>query len=305
VSDAVANGLYLALLVRQGGGDLQGIAFWNYNVKEQGLYNDTHRTTYDADTMFTQVSAVLPLLRQLMSYPGEGLPSQGYQESVLILSPPERSYEEIGAAREAVLLEVQPYQRLAILAKEGVNAAIVSSLDGWPLEKVRAVVVLSPSAEYVSGPDLALLRSFLARGGQVVTSPDVGAALAGTTPAAPEPVYDGLVVRQGNLYLAQQGIAVLFEDRRQDVLGGFWQEVLGLAASQPGYRIVTDRYVFCYHLGPGPIAVRWDLPFEAIGLRYDDQARPAGWIHGSTLTVTLGRREYLLLRRVRLFWPWI
>jgi hypothetical protein len=42
VSDAVANGIYLALQVRQTGGDLQGIVYWNYNVKEQGLYNDTH-----------------------------------------------------------------------------------------------------------------------------------------------------------------------------------------------------------------------------------------------------------------------
>ena len=305
VSDAVANGLYLALLAGQGGGVLQGIAFWNYNVKEQGLYNDTHETSYDTETMFAQVSAVLPLLRQLMADPGEGSPLQGYQESVLILSPPARSYEQIGAAREAVLLEVQPYQRLAILAKEGVNTAIVSSVEGWSLEKVRTVVVLSPSAEYVSGRDLALLRSFLERGGRVVTSPDVGAALTGATPGAPALVYDGLVVRQGNLFLAQQGIAVLFEDRRQDILNGFWQEVLGLAAPQPGYRIVTDRYVFHYHLGPEPAVVRWDLPFEAIGLRYDDQARPAGWIHGSTLRAMLGGREYLLLQRVRLFWPWI
>ena len=128
---------------------------------------------------------------------------------------------------------------------------------------------------------------------------------AAQTPGAPALVYDGLVVRQGNLFLAQQGIAVLFEDRRQDILNGFWQEVLGLAAPQPGYRIVTDRYVFHYHLGPEPAVVRWDLPFEAIGLRYDDQARPAGWIHGSTLRAMLGGREYLLLQRVRLFWPWI
>jgi hypothetical protein len=305
VSDAVANGLYLPLLVGQGGGNMQGIAFWNYNVMEQGLYNDTHDTSYDPDTMFTQVSGVLPLLRQLMAGSAEVSPLQGHPESVLILSPPARSYEQIGAVREAVLLEVQPYQRLAILAKEGINAAVVSSLEGWSLEDVRTVVVLSPSVGYVSGGDLALLRGFLAQGGRVVTSPDVGAALAAATHAGPELVYGGLVVRQGNLYLAQQGIAVLFEERRQDVLGGFWQEVLGLAASQPGYRIVTDRYVFYYHLGPGPVVVSWDLPFEAIGHRYDDQARPAGWIHGSTLMATLGRREYCLLQRVRLLWPWI
>jgi hypothetical protein len=305
VSDAVANGLYLALLAGQGGGELQGIAFWNYNVKEQGLYNDTHETSYEADTMFARVSAALPLLRQLMDDADDGSPSQGTQESVLILSPPARPYERIGAAREAVLLEVQPYRRLAILAKEGVNTAIVSSLDGWPLEAVRTIVVLSPAAAYVSDRDLALLRSFLARGGKVVTSPGVGAALSEASPGVPKLNHGGLVVRQGNLYMAQQGIAVLFEDRRHEVLSGFWQEVLGLAVPQPGYRIVTDRYVFHYHLGSEPAAVSWELPFEAIGVRYDDEARPVGWIHGSTLTATLGRREYIVLQRVRLFWPWI
>ncbi|MFN2217883.1 MAG: hypothetical protein ACK2UA_04710, partial [Anaerolineae bacterium] len=106
VSDAVANGIYLALLVRQGGGDLQGIAYWNYNVREQGLYNDTHDTAYDPETMFNQVSAVLPALRSLM----RSAPSQ---PEVLILAPPARSYEQIGAGRASVLLEVQPYQRLA------------------------------------------------------------------------------------------------------------------------------------------------------------------------------------------------
>jgi len=46
--------------VRQGGGELRGIAYWNYNVKEQGLYNDIHPTAYDVETMFARVSATLP-----------------------------------------------------------------------------------------------------------------------------------------------------------------------------------------------------------------------------------------------------
>ena len=298
VSDAVANGIYLALLVRQGGGDLQGIAYWNYNVKEQGLYNDTHRTAYDAETMFAQVSAVLPTLRRLMAVP----PSR---PDVLILSPPAHSYERIGAQRTSVRLVVQPYERLAILAKEGVNAAVVGSLAGWSLEGVRAIVALSPSAEYLSRQDLAILDDFLGNGGRVVTSPDVGATLAGAAQSAPRLVYDGLVEQRGTLYLAQQGIAVLFEDRRHEILTGFWSDVLGLDAPQPGYRIVTDRYVFHYHLGPEPATVGWELPFEAFGHRYDDQARPAAWIHDSDLTLTLGRREYILLQRVWLFEPWV
>jgi hypothetical protein len=293
VSDAVANGVYLALLVRQGGGDLRGIAYWNYNVKEQGLYNDTHDIAYDVETMFGQVSAELPTLRRLMATPTS-------HPEVLILSPPARSYQQIGAERAAVILEVQPYRRLAILAKEGINAAIVSSLAGWSLEGVGAIVALSPSAEDFSSADLAALGDFLRGGGKVITSPGVGAALAGAVRAAPELVYDGLVEQRGNLYLAQKGIAVLLEDQRHEVLADFWEEVLGLDTPQPGYRVVTDRYVFHYHLGPEPAGVAWRLPFEAAGRRYDDQARPAGWLHGSDLVTVLGRREFVLLQCI---WP--
>ncbi|NIP93151.1 MAG: hypothetical protein GWO24_06720, partial [Akkermansiaceae bacterium] len=53
----------------------------------------------------------------------------------------------------------------------------------------------------------------------------------------------------GNLYLAQKGIAVLFEDARHETLTGFWREVLGLEDTQPGYRIATGEYAFHYHIG--------------------------------------------------------
>jgi hypothetical protein len=295
VSDAVANGIALSLLVRQGGGDLQGIAYWNYNVREQGLYNDTHDTAYDTETMFDAVSGVLPMLRRLMA-------STPSRPEVLVLSPAARSHELIGAARASVLLEVQPYGRLAILAKEGVNTAVVSALDGWDLEGVRTIVALSPSPEHFTPGDLDLLRQFVVRGGQVVTSPAVGAALGDAAPEPPELVYEGLVEQRGNLYLALKGIAVLFEDARHDILSAFWQELLGLEGTQPGYRIATGDYIFHYHIGAEPAAVDWDLPYEAAGHRYDDEAQPSGWAHGIILSTTLHRREYFFLQRIWPFW---
>src|SRR5206468_842113 len=63
VADAVANGLSLAIWVASTGGDLRGIAAWSYDVKGQGLYNDTHRTAYAPDAMFQAVSASFPTLR--------------------------------------------------------------------------------------------------------------------------------------------------------------------------------------------------------------------------------------------------
>jgi hypothetical protein len=197
VSDAVANGLYLALLVRQGGGDLQGVAYWNYNVKAQGLYNDSHDTAYEVETMFEQVSAALPTLRQLLNAPRSS-------PDVLVLAPPSRAHQAIGAQRAAVLLEVQPFQRLAVLAKTGVNAAVVGSLGGRP-EEVRAIVVLAPESDYLSATDLARLGDVLAQGAKVVTSPGVAGALRREAGGQGELLAGGLVERQGNLYVAQKG----------------------------------------------------------------------------------------------------
>jgi hypothetical protein len=234
----------------------------------------------------------LPLLRRLMNSPASS-------PSVLVLAPPARSYDQIGAAREAVRLDVQPYQQLAILATEGIDAAVVSSLEGWPLDDVRAIVVLSPSLDALSPGDLPALRAFLARGGKLVTSPQVGTVLAGGMGMALRPAFGGFVGQQGDLYVAQQGLAILFEDERQGALTAFWREVLGLDVPRPGYRLVTDRFAFQANLGPEPATFGLALPFEAIGYRYDDQGRPVEQLRGSRLQVTLGRREFILLSRVR------
>jgi hypothetical protein len=195
-------------------------------------------------------------------------------------------------------LEVQPFDRLAILAKEGVNAAVVGSLDGWPLDSVRSIIVLSPAAAMLTADDLTELGDFLAQGGRLVTSPQVGDALAQETEVEPELVFDGLVEKRGNLYVAQKGVAVLFEDARHEILSGFWQQVLGLQSLQPGYRVMTKQVALHYQIGPEPIEVQTDLPFRAMGYLYDDQARPIQWLIGTRLTVPLQRREFALLWRV-------
>ncbi|MFC2023591.1 hypothetical protein ACFLT5_02510 [Chloroflexota bacterium] len=291
VSDAVANGLYLTLLVRQAGGDLQGVAYWNYNVKEQGLYNDTHATAYLPDTMFAQVSEVLPELRRTMRGPTES-------PDVLILAPPARAHQEIGSAAQSIIPEGQPIERLAILAKEGVRSAIVSELSGWQLDELRAIVVLSPDPELLTQEDMVLLRGVLTAGTPVVTSPDVAAALAENAGASGEPVFDGLMEKRENLCIAQKGIAVLFEDRRHDLLGDFWGVLLGIQSPQPGYRVVTDSSALYYHLGPEPATVHLVLPYEASGFRFDDQARPVDRVRGPSLTVTLRPHEFMVLHRV-------
>ncbi len=295
VSDAVANGLALALLARQGGGDLQGIAYWNYNVKEQGLYNDTHRTAYDVETMFRRVTGAFPTLRQAIA-------AGASQPGVLILAPPLRAHEVIGARRTAVIVEVHPFQRLAVLASQGLNAAVVGSLEGW-LDRagtgaeVRAVVVLTPSAAYLTGADLDGLRRVLAAGGRVVASADVARALGSAAAVVPQLGYGDLVERRGNLYVAAQGVAMLFEVERGQALGALWREVLGLERLEPGYRVVTGSHALVYQRGPEAESVKLVLPFEAYGYRYDQDGTPVERYYGADWEGVLGRREFLFLKR--------
>ena len=240
-------------------------------------------------------------------------------------------------------METQPFQKLGVLARMGVNAAIVDGLEGWELlarpalrsmaisaaqlgfahvqcqeqrgrrgaaslavvaggpgERMRAIVVLAPSAAFLSPSDLAILRGFLAKGGRVVASPEVGAVLRGTEPETALRTFGGLVERRGTLYTAKKGVAVLFEDKQHEILLPFWREVLGLVALPSAYRVLTERVAFSYNRGPEPAVVSIAFPFEGVGYRYDDQARAAEWIDAPLTMTRLGRREYVLLWRA----PW-
>jgi len=227
-------------------------------------------------------------LRRLMAAPAQ-------QPGVLILVPPEVAYQRIGAAQEAVRLEGQPFPRLAILAKENVNAAVVDSLHGWPLGGVLAIIVVSPGSEYLQSGDLEALRGWIAQGGRLVTSRGVAESLLEAGYGEPERTWADLAVRWGSLYVAQQGVPALFEDDRHELLAGFWQEVLGLEAAQPGYRVIGATAAVYYHRGPEPAMVSLSLPSNAAGYRYDDQARPAERLRGATIMATLERRQYLFV----------
>jgi hypothetical protein len=74
---------------------------------------------------------------------------------------------------------------------------------------------------------------------------------------------------------------------------------------RPGYRILTGRYVFHYHIGPEPSMVGRTLPFMAISLGFAHQVLPTGWIYGWDLSTTLGRQEFVLLQRIYTPWPWV
>ena len=300
ISDAVANGISLALMLRQAGGDLRGIVYWNYNVRQQGLYDNANPTAYEANEMFSRVSESLPTLRRLMEVP-PGRPD------VVLLAPDGWTHRQIGASREPVRTESYPYGQVALLAQSGANVVVLGRLDDVWLAGVRTVLVLSASPGALPAGDRLTLEAFLERGGRVVASAEVAATLrhaAGPSssrhPAGPSegldwPAYRGLVKRMGNLFVVRPDVATLLKSEWRGLLAPFWETVLGVAPLEPFYRIVTDRLAFYYNLGPEPVTWQFRLPYEGVGHRYDAEGKPAERVHGPFSTLTLARREYALI----------
>jgi len=305
ISDAVANGLSLALLVRQAGGDLRGVVYWNYNVKQQGLYNNGNPTVYGPSEMFYRVSESFPTLRSLM----EARPGSA---DILLLAPDDLVHHQVGASREPVRSEAHALGQLTLLAQSGASVVVVGGLDSVWLAGAKAVLVLVTEAEAMPSEDLRALKSYLEGGGRVIAVAEVAALLRTSDDGAPDADsaeskegdlwsgYDGLVERRGNLFVLHSALSDLLGSEWRTLLAPFWQRVLGVAPLEPAYRIVTDEMTFYYHLGPEPVTWRLTFPYEGLGYRYDEDARPVERIHGPNRALTLARREYVLLWRWRL-----
>lgn len=275
VADAVANAYYLALLARQMGGWLQGIAVWNYNVVGQGLYNDTHRTAYDPDVMFARVSEAFPRLRQIMaSSPG--------RTQVLVLAPDRPAWRQLGADRQVDPFRFRYYDlhRLLALARNNIPAAVVGSLAGEDLGSIRAILVLARAPQDLTDADLAGLQAYLAGGGKVVAL----RALSGLFGPRAE-------------YVDGDRPEEAFADPTSDDRVRLWQRVLGI--EQPlrdGYFVATADDALFYSLA-GPLEAR--LAFGGRGWQADPNGvllRPLQ-ADGGRLVVRLDKGQYIFLTR--------
>jgi hypothetical protein len=171
IADAAANGIYLAQLVNESGGTLQGIAVWNYNIKGQGLFNDTHHYYYDPNQMFSRVSATFALLRSIMSAPPAN-------PNILILAPNAHDLLVGGQIRAMRALDSYDWTALSAFARDDIAAPVVTHLDGEDLSNVHAIVVLDRTAGDLTPPDHAALAALLASSGTVVAAAPVASLLA-------------------------------------------------------------------------------------------------------------------------------
>jgi hypothetical protein len=262
IADAVANGYYLAMLARQTGGLLQGIAVWNYNVVGQGLYNDTNRTVYDPDAMFARLSESFTRWRQIMAAP----PGRA---RALILAPNGFPYRLLGASRTVDPFAFRSYDfhRLAAFARNNVPAAVVATLAGEDLSRIAAVVVLARYAQDLSEEETARLRTYLRNGGTVV---------------APRHLRD--LLGPGPLYVDGDRVEEAFADPPTPERAALWRRAFGIERPlSGGFAVATAEDALIYTIG-GPLQVEVRLPFPGRGWVAD----PSGYLL-ERLTAAEGR----------------
>jgi hypothetical protein len=277
VADAVANGYYLAMLARQMGGWLQGIAVWNYNVVGQGLYNDTNRTTYDPDVMFARVSESFSRIRQVLAAPPGAA-------RVLILTPNGFPHRLLGASRTVDPFAFRSYDfhRLTVFARNNVPAAVVAELAGEDLSRVSAVVVLARYAQDLSADEADRLRGYLSRGGTVV---------------APRYLRDALGTRA--LYVDGERAEEAFADPPSPERAALWRRAFGVERPLwSGFAVATADDALVYNVG-SLLRAEIPLPFTGRGWLAD----PSGYLlerlttAGGRVTLALDKHHYAYLTR--------
>lgn len=162
VSDALANGYLLTLATRSTGGQLRGLAVWNYNVNDQGLYGDADPAPYEREAMFARVSAAFGDWRRLMAAPGG-------QATMLVLLTDAVVHHHLGTTRNAVLDSPINFDHLRPLAYADTPLAVAGSLPE-DLSSLSSVLVLDPTPEMLSTEDQERLRAFAASGGHVIAT---------------------------------------------------------------------------------------------------------------------------------------
>ncbi|MFQ5811768.1 MAG: hypothetical protein ACE5I2_01035 [Anaerolineae bacterium] len=317
IADAVANIYYLAQLTTQTGGELQGINFWNYNVKGQGLYNDTNPIVYDPDEMFERVSSAGVSAREIMV-------AEASPVSVLLFAPSSYPYELIGKTRSWLHLsrlskDMPTFRRLISrsilnykfwqmngLARNNVNSIVATHLTGADLGgPLETVLVLAPSSAYVSSEELTLLYEFYRQGGEIVAKADIAEDLEKQMKDPRSIAMTSYltkitsVVSDGAVYSTSLDVETLFMDDYQGELAAFWRDVLKIGKLNRGYFVQGDGHALLYSIDPSPVSFDVDIPFTYEGAKYDRRGRYVSGLSGSgTLAVTLGHHEYARVHRM-------
>ncbi len=174
IADAIVNLHLVADVAREAGGPLRGIAVWSYNVRGQGLYNDSYHPPYNPDDLFKRVSAELPVIRQILSGPA------GAGPTILVLAPNAMPERLLGQNRVTDIWAFRGYNfgDLVSLARTGATMAVVNTLSGEDLTALHLIVVLARGPGDLTDGDVAALRAYQGAGHSIVDAASLDGPLS-------------------------------------------------------------------------------------------------------------------------------
>ena len=257
IADAQANLLYLPQLMTGVGGQLEGIAVWNYNIRTQGLYNYSwggvkNTASWNADQMFDRVSSQFEAARSLMTQE-VGTPQ------LVFLKAAEWQYGAIGANRPNYKQTVVDYAHLDLLARNNISSTTFSH---WPSQAlpptVKTVVLLSPP-EFLTEADLTGLRQWTSSGGSLVGPLGAIQRVTGQTAGQWSDGPTAQPYGQGRVFSSRQPTYELFNTGQAEGLQSFWQNLFGLSQFQSGFMVQTRSSYLYYQLGPTSPAPAWPV----------------------------------------------
>lgn len=250
IADAIANQLHLAMVPVDAGARLAGIAVWNYNVKNQGLYLDTNPIVYDPDDMFRKVSATFPIVREIAS---SGKPSP---EDVLLYAPTGYEYEVAGRERWLLDTKIYDLEIISVLAKNDAKYGFITAI-GEMGPNARILISLVPEIRSFSPDDQALVRSFTESGGKFVGHRELVRGLFGEAAADAPVICQGdeelpdvrkSAIGQGEVYAVSGKIEAALDQMLDCHYARFWRECFGLDKLSRAYVVTNGDAELVYNL---------------------------------------------------------
>ncbi len=169
--DALTNLLMLYDLPARAGGDVRGIYAWNYNVKQQGLYNFAGATTYQAQALEAAVQSGFRALRA-RSHPAAVEPLQA-----AIIASPRELYAALTRTHSSDLPPAWfDYATLSQLVRHHTAAVVTPGLALGAVQDANIILCVAHRS-YLDGATTALLKTSVAEGKIVLVWDDVASAL--------------------------------------------------------------------------------------------------------------------------------
>jgi hypothetical protein len=115
ITDAIINQIMTVTTAVENGGLLNGFAIWNYNIKCQGLYNDTVEPIYNIDEMFSKLTKMIGKLRYFAMRKGRKFPD------IAIVAEHDYSCRFISDSGLSTWIRPFPFMNFKSVAKNNLN----------------------------------------------------------------------------------------------------------------------------------------------------------------------------------------